>query len=463
VKGKSLNEFLAAPATVLEDKRERAKAVERKAKERANAARLLAAKSKTPPSVEDLLADIVRVADDEATNPWHEFRSISRRRYELFGHYPVLCVDRQFGTFAHAKEVAGLADQAGTRLWRRKRAQDSREEHAARYFKRYIAPYVAGAEASRALRKPYLLLSISDTHSQFLCPFVWTAFLQAIRDLKPDGVLLNGDVMEGSEISSHPKIPGWTQSLQSELTFQREMYRQIREVHDGDLFSTGGNHDIVDRLARYLTQVATALAGVPDLRADRLMGLDKYDVQLLHGGTIVSPAGTDDAKPGFLLFGFYRVHHGTLLGQDPARAELRAAGRSGQSGHVHRAALAYGTTERDEGLSWMCTPMGARHEVGRAYIKGSNTGWQRGIGAAWLYPDGTVQQHPCVVQAGKVERLTVEGFTYERPAWMHDPEPQGNWLADWKATAAPTPKSAPRRAARGASRKKKARRSRQSQ
>lgn len=429
---KRVTQFLAAPDSLLQDKIERDKAIEHKAKEAAKAERLRRSKSKEIPTVEDMRADIVRVADDEATNPWHEFRSISRRRYELFGHYPIEHLDRQFGTFTHALEVAGLRDQTGTTLWRRKRANTSRREHAQRYFRRYVQPYVAKSGEFRELHEPYLLLSISDTHSQFLCPFVWRAFLQAIRDLQPSAVLLNGDVLEGSEISRHPKIPGWTQPLQSELDFVRTMFAQVRKVHDGDLFLTGGNHDIGDRLSRYLTQVAPALAGLDDLRVDKLMGLEESGVRLLTGGDLLSPRGTEDAKPGFLLFGSYRIHHGTCLGQDPARAELRAAGRSGQSGHVHRASLAYGTTERDEGMSWMCTPMGARHEVGRSYLKGVNTGWQRGFGVAWLYPDGTVHQYPVVVQGGKVERLTVEGFTYERTSACLDPAPQGNWLEGWK-------------------------------
>jgi len=432
-KSSLVSDLLAAPESVAKNERERTKALQRKAKEKAKAEQLRNGKrfANVQPTPEDLLADIIRVAEDEATNPYHEFRSISRRRYELYGHYPIEHVDREYGQFNHALEVAGLRDQPGSRLWRANRARASRSEHAARYYDRYVRPYVADPDQVRMPRRGYVLLSISDTHSQFLCPFVWAAFLQVVRDLRPDGVLLNGDTFEGSEISSHPKIPGWTQSLQSELDFHRTMFAQVRKVHDGDLFSTCGNHDLGDRLSRYLTQVAPALANLRDLRVDRLMGLDAFDVKLFHGGTPLSPPGTVDAKPGLLLFGFYRIHHGTRTGINAAREELRDAGRSGQSGHIHRAGLAFGTTERDEGLSWMTTPMGARHEVGRSYIKGTNNGWQRGFGIATLYPDGSVQQSPIVV-SGNPDRLTVEGRVYERTAKCLDPEPQGNWLEGLK-------------------------------
>ncbi len=112
--------------------------------------------------------------------------------------------------------------------------------------------------------------------------------------------------------------------------------------------------------------------------------------------------------------------------------ELLKAGRSGQSGHTHRADMAFGTTERDEGLSWMTTPMGARHELGRSYIKSQTcTGWQRGLGVSRLFPDGTVHQYPAIVLRGQDgrERITIEGITYFRPDNMKDPPTTGQWLA----------------------------------
>lgn len=416
--------LLAAPEFTAS---ELSKYEKRKELERAEKARIKAGKRKTLPSVEDLLADLVRVASDEVYNPWHAFRSLSRRRYELFGEFPVEFIDRKFGEFQHALEVAGLRDQPGTRLWRRNTASTSRREHAKRYVERYVEPYTVQARERRELHEPYLLLSISDTHATFLDPFTWHCFLSAIRDLRPSGVLLNGDILEGSEIAKWPKVPGWGIPLQLELDFAREMVRQIRQVgHDGDLFLCGGNHG-VDRLAMYLTQVSSALANLRSLRIDQLLGLDEFGVQLFQGGTIASPKHEEDAKPGFLLFGYYRVHHGVRCGNDPARHELRDAGRSGQSGHVHRAQVAYGTSERDEGLSWMSTPCACSDLAARSYIKATSTGWQRGFGVAWLFPDGTVHQYPVVTSRSW---CIVEGYAYLRPGNIAQPEPDRLWLTD---------------------------------
>jgi len=425
---KKLDEFLAAPEQLKKNKAELKKAQDRKAKEAARKEREKAGKSTRKPSLEDMLADIVRVAEDEVTNPFAEFRSISARRYEIWGHYPMEALVTEFGTFTHALEIAGLRDQPGTRLLKANRAKESRREHAARYMERYIAPYVARRDEIQTIAsRSYRMLSISDTHSTLMDPFVWLSFLSAIRELKPDAVLFNGDTLDLVSLGRHPKVPGHTPDLQLELDFKREMFRQVRQVHDGALFDCAGNHDLAVRLSSHLTQVDPALSTLRCLRVDQLLELDQHDVQLFHGGSLMSPAGSEDQKDGTLLFGFYRIHHGTKLGQSPALSELRAAGRSGQSGHVHRSSLAYGTTERDEGMSWMSTPMGARHEVGKFYIRGVTAGWQRGFGYCELFPDGSVHQYPCVVGG---ERITCEGFSWERPKDLLDPNPMTNWLLE---------------------------------
>jgi hypothetical protein len=421
---KGVDELLAAPASVRDDPEELRKYRERKAAIEAAANKRATAKKKKPPTTEDLLADIVRVATDPLTNPWHEYHSISRKRYRLFGWYPEGYLDR-FGTWTRALEVAGLRSEAGTRLLRASRAQSNQREHVARYVERYVEPYALKRDRFTTLSQAYLLLSISDTHATFLCPFTWHSFLSAIRDLQPDGVLLNGDILEGAEISRHPKIPGWSVPLQVELDFAREMVRQIRAVgHDGDLLVGGGNHG-VDRLASYLAQVAPALANLRCLRIDELLGLDSFDVQLLQSGTIASPAGTSDHKPGALLWDSYRIHHGTYCGGQPAAQELRAAGRSGQSGHVHRAHLAHGTTEAQSALSWMSTPAGCTERAARSYIRATTTGWQKGFGLAYVFPDGAVRQYPVLTDN---DVCVVEGFCYRRPAKLPDPPVGECWI-----------------------------------
>lgn len=424
----AVDELLAAPDSTRLSESERKKALARKAHLRAQEEQLRNSKRKELPSVEDVLADLVRVAEDPDVNPYHEDRTLSRKRYRRFGHWPIDVVDEMFGQFEHAKQVAGLEDQPGTRAKKAARAEASRREHAERYIERYVRPYV-GDPCRRELTGTELVLSISDTHATHLDPFTWYAFLMACRDLKPDHVVANGDILDGSEISRHPKVPGRTVSLQLEFDFAREMFRQAREAApDADLWWIGGNHGI-DRIVMYLTQVAPAFANLRNLRFDKLAGVEEYGVQLAQAGTIASPSGTEDLAKGLLLHGWYRITHGTRLGQHPAMAELRDAARSGQSGHVHRGSVVYGTTETTAGLSWMTTPMGCTHRAGLHYLRGNVTGWQRGFGVAFLHPDGKVHQYPVSTEGGS---CIVEGFEYEDPGFR-DPDPTELWLKELRS------------------------------
>lgn len=427
---KATERFIAAPENVLKDEAERGKLLKRKAREEARRQRIAAGKRKTPPTIEDMLADVIRVAEDPDTNPiGHGFRSISRARYEEFGHYPVQFLDRQWGTWAGVKQAAGLEDEVGTRLWRNNRAKEARREHAERMFERTVQPYVARQEDYRKLTKPYLLLTISDTHAQWLCPFVFSSFLQAIRDLKPNGVLVNGDWLEGSEISRHPKIPGWTVPLQDELDFCRSMFGLIREAmgEEGDLWLVNGNHDPTTRLVSYLSSNAPALTGLRCLRVDQLLGLGDFDVKLMMGGSPLSPPGQANAKPGFLLYGL-RVHHGYRTGKRSGKQEVQDAGRSTITGHIHHGSVAYYSDEVETRCA-MTLPAGARDELGH-YVQKVSTGWQRGFGGTWLWPDKSVHHHAYIAQ-GTPERLVVEGHIYERAKACKDPEPKGNWLEGW--------------------------------
>lgn len=423
-----LEDFLAAPDSLRQSEDETRKALSRKARQKAESLQLRRSKLKRKPSEEDLLADIIRVASDENVNPHHKFKVISRKRYRLYGHYPVDLVDERYGTFEHAKEVAGLSEQKGTRQLKSAKAEASRRGHAARYAERYILPHAVtnNYEASMELEGVKVVLSISDTHATFLDPFTWHAFLMTAADLKPDVVYLNGDILEGGEISRHPKIPGWSCPLQVEFDFAREMFRQIREVvpKDTKVVWGAGNHGL-DRMASYLTQVAPALSGLRSMRFDKLAGLDDLDVKLAQGGTIASPEGTEDDGPGMLITSFYRIHHGTKLGQMPAMAELKAAARSGQSGHVHRPSLAFGTTEVDRSMCWMSTPMGCTEKAGRAYIKGVTTGWSKGFGLAFLGPGKVVRQYPVITDDGV---CIVEGRVFREPRGLPKMDPTENWL-----------------------------------
>ena len=434
----AVDELLAAPPAVTQSESERRKLAARKAHLRAIQEQERASKRTTPPTTEDFLADMLRVAEDPETNPYHADRILSEKRYRRFGHFPIEFIFREFGQFEHAKEVAGLKDKAGTRMLKAAIAARSRHQHAARYAERCLLPYVLrDPEIERDLTGAKLMLTISDTHATFLDPFTWHVFLSACVDLKPDIVCFNGDVLNGGAISRHPNVPGWTIPLQLELDFVRTMFEQARRANpDALILYVNGNHE--DNLAKYLTHVAKDLADLRTLKMDKLLGLDDLEINLAMSGNITAPQGREELEPGIVLYDLLHIHHGTILGLHHAAGELKASGRSGVSGHAHRAALAFGTTAAHRSLCWMSLPTGASHRVMRDYRRGkSTTGWQSGCGITYMTP-GHVRQYPIITDTV----ANVEGRIYTRPSDLPDMDVDTNWLEGFPAPA-------PRRARKG--------------
>ncbi len=423
----SFDDFLAAPETVMENEAEKRRLLERKAQLAAEDARERATKSVEVPTVEMLCSDMLRVAGDEATNPFWKDKILSAKRYRRFGHFPFEYVEREFGTFAHAKEVAGLADKIGTRRQKSARAEQSRREHAGRYQSEVLLPYVYDPQ-NRESKGTELALIISDTHAGYMEPFAWWSFLKACKEMDPDIIICNGDIIEGSAISRHPKVPGKVMKLQAEFDFAREMFSMLRRIcPDAEIIYTAGNHGL-DRLASYLTQVAPGLAGLDSMRIDKLLALDDLGIRLAQGGSFVSPEGQEKERPGCLVKPYYIATHGTALGQTPFMTELRATGISGTSGHVHRAGIAYGTTEAMGVTSWMSTPSAVVEECARGYIKSRSIAWQAGWGVAYLDDEsGRVHQYPVVVNDGFA---ACEGLVFKDPGVPY-PNVMDNWLTYW--------------------------------
>lgn len=419
--------FLAAPQEVVANPREAAKLVARKAQDEARRAREDAEKSRTRPSIEDILGDVVRVAEDERTNPFHKFRSISRRRYELYGHYPIEFV-LEHGRFEHVKQMAGLVPARGDLQLLTARTERSRGAHAGRYVQRWLSPHVDKfPELSRQASGSRLALAIGDTHSLFMDPATWLSALAFAEDAQPDAVLWVGDHVDGSEISRHPKIPGFTTPLQTELDCQRAMMREMRSVCPRARFVLVPDNHFWDRMVSYLTQVAPALANLRDLRIDKLMDLEGLEVELAPSGSFLAPG--ENRRPALRLWNRMLVTHGTKLGPHPAHLELRAWGESGLSGHVHRHQLAMGDTFATRDEQWMCLPGGICDHGARHYVKGPNPAWSRGWGIAEVN-GRALQLTPVPIQEGVA---LAHGWAYRVPTGLPDglEETRTFWKDRW--------------------------------
>lgn len=174
--------------------------------------------------------------------------------------------------------------------------------------------------------RPARYLWLADTHRPRHCTKTWAIFLQAIRDLKPDGLVIVGDYMDMMFANSHEKMPG------DEYTPTQEFFdanRGLDEISEAlgkkpvEYLYIDGNHE--HRWKRMRAR------GIPPEWRDVF---DEVPVELRceqRGIHYVPPE-----KQPYRLFSNWWVHHGHWWNQHHAYTHaIRLAGNN-VYGHTHR-------------------------------------------------------------------------------------------------------------------------------
>lgn len=88
------------------------------------------------------------------------------------------------------------------------------------------------------------------------------AFVEVIKQLKPNAVILNGDVLDGARISRHDPLFGMeSPTVKQEIEACQERLGEIEKASKNSTkFFTYGNHDL--RLWRYIQANAMELQGI---------------------------------------------------------------------------------------------------------------------------------------------------------------------------------------------------------
>jgi len=149
-----------------------------------------------------------------------------------------------------------------------------------------------------------------------------------IQYLKPDGVVLNGDVVDSYQFSTFQKDPLGAPNLQDEIKAAKKLMGDIANVREkADLFWLGGNHE--DRHRRFMWANAPALASVVDF--PKLFDLADFGFRWMDYGEI-------------LELGYLMVTHGNVVRAHSAwtaKKNFETFGRSNLTGHTHRLGVYY--------------------------------------------------------------------------------------------------------------------------
>lgn len=199
------------------------------------------------------------------------------------------------------------------------------------------------------------------------------AFVDFNRRFKPDIVLLNGDGLDGSQISRHSRL-GWDKrpSPAEEIEALSDYLDQLRKANpNGRYIRTRGNHDT--RLETYLASNAPLVEGMKGTTlADHIPGWDEcISVHVNKTECIIKHRGRHNGL------------HGTFN-------ELRALGCSFVHGHLH--AQKHVSWENAHGSIYgvdlgMLAP---RSHPGFDYVEDDCTNWRSGF-AMLTFSDGHLE------------------------------------------------------------------------
>ena len=381
------------------------------AKERASRARQVNLGRRGQVARREMIADLQRVSKiSVGLGP-----SSSRARYREYGHFSEQMVTDIFGTHEEFRRASGLGDSRQTRRLSRLIADTNHASQFKEYADKHLLPWRGKYEkkVSGELR----ILVGSDFHSQYVDPFALACFLETAREVQPDIIVLNGDVVEFSGAGRWSKRPGLNLTLQSEIDFcRREILRACREAcPKAQIDWVVGNHE--DRLTRFLADTARPLAGLDCLQFEKLFSLDALEINLVFGDNFLATSvgeQREDVNRVWKVYGdCYVVAHHTPGGQNPGKKQLQRFGMSGTSGHTHKASLYAEPSLASPHRDWSVTGMMAGQIVGRSY-RDMPSGWTNGFVLATLVPSkGIVFQEPASIKAGL---CTVAGMRFDETA-----------------------------------------------
>jgi predicted phosphodiesterase len=230
------------------------------------------------------------------------------------------------------------------------------------------------------------VLIASDLHGCYLDKRAYSVFLQVAASFEWDLCILNGDVLDFSQLSSHDKKIGGFQrefadefTLEEEIAFTKEeIFKPLRKALDkSKILMRLGNHEtrylsIAESNSQALVNLLKTMKKNKSLYLEDVLSLDKFGIDLSYNG--------EDT------FGSFTVIHGVKTSKGAAKANLMTYG-SGTSGHTHRM-NAYTENMRGKISGWW--ESGCLRKVKNVeYLPlGARPDWSQGYLELHLAPDG---------------------------------------------------------------------------
>lgn len=227
---------------------------------------------------------------------------------------------------------------------------------------------------------------INDLQMPFQDQPVLDLVLSFIKELVPNRIILNGDVVDCYGISEFSKNPLTPRAITEEIQLAGKLMATLQDIEEKVWI--GGNHE--DRLRRMVWNRAPALDGIEAVEFPNLFRLSEYAFQWLPYG--------DYYRLGKLV-----VTHGDMVragSGTTAKAHFERYGTNVLIGHTHRMGAFYRTRL---GKPHVAYENGCLCKLKVEYV--NNPDWQQGFAVVHVdKPSGmfNVQQIPIMRYSGVV-------------------------------------------------------------
>jgi predicted phosphodiesterase len=169
---------------------------------------------------------------------------------------------------------------------------------------------------------------INDLQIRFHDVPVLNLVVDFLGDLKPDGIIMNGDIVDHYALSDFDKNPLNKSTLNGEIADAGKLMHRLSKIAKECLW-IGGNHE--DRLRRFLWRKAPEFGLLPQFTFPALFNLQHYGFQWKEYG---------DSH----MLGKLKLTHGNSVSKhsgQTARNHFDKYGMSTMIGHTHRLGIYY--------------------------------------------------------------------------------------------------------------------------
>lgn len=297
-------------------------------------------------------------------------KCITRNYYRVHGKYSESAWSNFYGTFHEFKRQAGLVLTRQQHAIEKQIAKHASVDHYRALSKERMS-YAGTYEVPDNNRFQKVVI-LGDLHDKNVDPFYMTVLLDTLVRVKPQVIVLNGDIFDLPEFSKYEVDPRDWDVVGRIKCAHDNILKPIREAcPDAQIDFIEGNHEF--RILRHLADATPAmkaiLSDLHGMTVQSLLGLDKYKINYIAKGNLSTYSLAEQHKE---VAKNYKVYFNSfIVGHDGSAKNL---GYPSISGHHHKTEVEALYNEHFGCYNWI--QHGCGHKLDAEYC---HPRWQQGF------------------------------------------------------------------------------------